>query len=194
MHRYISWLNHFSRMYIRYISYAWGYWPQHWSVTAQPSWGTNEYRAADQSYQSNHGDYHQTHPPSLSWSCRMSGMSLTHWCRDKMAAISQTILSDSFSWMKMLKLRLKFHWSLFLRVQLTLFQHWFRLWLGAGQATSHYLNQWWLVYWRIYASLGLNELITRSYKRLDVVVNSLIYCIDNGGRLSTLKNSLTLMR
>ena len=26
------------------------------------------------------------------------------------------------------------------------------------QATSHYLNQWWLVYWRIYASLGLNEL------------------------------------
>ena len=28
----------------------------------------------------------------------------------------------------------------------------------ADQATSHYLNQWWLVYWRIYASLGLNEL------------------------------------
>ena len=25
-----------------------------------------------------------------------------------------------------------------------------------------YLNQWWLVYWRIYASLGLNEL-THSY-------------------------------
>ena len=28
----------------------------------------------------------------------------------------------------------------------------------AGQATSHYLNQWWLDYRRIYASLGLNEL------------------------------------
>ena len=26
------------------------------------------------------------------------------------------------------------------------------------QATSHYLNQWWLVYRHIYASLGLNEL------------------------------------
>ena len=26
------------------------------------------------------------------------------------------------------------------------------------QATSHYLNQWWLVYWRIRASLGLNVL------------------------------------
>ena len=40
------------------------------------------------------------------------------------------------------------------------FQHWFRKWLGAVQATSHYLNQWWLVYRRIYASLGLNELKT----------------------------------
>ena len=33
-----------------------------------------------------------------------------------------------------------------------------QIWLGAVQATSHYLNQWWLVYRRIYASLGLNEL------------------------------------
>ena len=54
--------------------------------------------------------------------------------------------------------RLRFHWSLFLRFELTIFQHWFRWWLGAVQATSHYLNQWWLVYWRIYASLSLNEL------------------------------------
>ena len=84
---------------------------------------------------------------------------LTHWGRDKMAAVSQTTLSNAFSWMKMLEFRLRFHWRLFLRVQLTIFQHWFRQWLGAGQATSHYLNQWWLVYWRIYASLGLNELI-----------------------------------
>ena len=75
-----------------------------------------------------------------------------------MAAISQTTLSNAFSWMKMLEFRLRFHWSLLLRVQLTIIQHWFRYWLGASQATSHYLNQWWLVYWRIYASLGLNEL------------------------------------
>ena len=33
-----------------------------------------------------------------------------------------------------------------------------RKWLGADQATSHYLNQWWFVYWHIYASFGLNEL------------------------------------
>ena len=83
---------------------------------------------------------------------------LTHWGRDKMAAFSQTTLSNAFSWMKILKFRLKIHWSLFLRVLLTIFQHWFWWWLGADQATSHYLNQCWLDRWRIYASLGLNEL------------------------------------
>ena len=44
---------------------------------------------------------------------------LTHWGRDKMDAISQTE-------MKMFEFRLKFHWSLFPRVQLTIFQHWVR--------------------------------------------------------------------
>ena len=33
----------------------------------------------------------------------------------------------------------------------------------ADQATSHYLNQWWVVYWRIYASPGLNELKPAAY-------------------------------
>ena len=51
------------------------------------------------------------------------------------------------------KFQLIFHWSLFLRAQLTIFQHWFRLWLGTGQATSHCLNQWWLVYWRLYKTI-----------------------------------------
>ena len=79
---------------------------------------------------------------------------LTHWGRDKMAAIFQTIFSNAFSWMQMYKFWLRFHWRLLPGVQLTIFQHWFRLWLGAGQATSHYQNQWWLVNWHIYASLG----------------------------------------
>ena len=34
--------------------------------------------------------------------------------------------SNAFSWMKMYEFRLMFHWSLFIRVQLTIFQHWFR--------------------------------------------------------------------
>ena len=83
---------------------------------------------------------------------------LTHWGRDQMDAISQRTFSNPFSWMKMFEYRLKFHWNVFSEVQLTIFQRWFRYWLGAVQATSHYLNQWWLVYRRIYASLGLNEL------------------------------------
>ena len=49
-----------------------------------------------------------------------------HWGRDKMDAISQTTFLSAFSWMKMFEFRSKFHWSLFLRVQLTIFQHWFR--------------------------------------------------------------------
>ena len=47
---------------------------------------------------------------------------LTH----KIAAISQTTFSNAFSWMKMYEFRLRFHWSLFLRFQLTIFQHCFR--------------------------------------------------------------------
>ena len=51
---------------------------------------------------------------------------LTHWGPDKMAAISQTTFSNAFSWMKMYEFWLRFHLSLFLRVQLTIFQHWFK--------------------------------------------------------------------
>ena len=41
-------------------------------------------------------------------------------------------------------------------------------WLTADWATSRNLNQWWLVYWRLCASLGLNELImiTRKWQAL----------------------------
>ena len=63
--------------------------------------------------------------------------------------------------MKMYKFRLRFHWSLFPKVQLTVLdQCWSRWWLSAGQVTSHYLNQGWLIYWCIciYESLGPNEL------------------------------------
>ena len=68
---------------------------------------------------------------------------LTHWGRDKMAAIFHTTFSNVFSWMKMYELRTKFHWSLFQRFQLTIFQHWFKQWLVAWMAPSHSLNQSW---------------------------------------------------
>ena len=65
--------------------------------------------------------------------------------------------------MKMYDIRIRLHRSLFLRFELTIFEHCFRLWLGIGQATSHCLTQWWLVYWCIYASPGLNELTIALY-------------------------------
>ena len=46
------------------------------------------------------------------WICCTS----TYLPLDKMTAISPTIVSDAFSWMKRFVFWLKFHWSLFLRV------------------------------------------------------------------------------
>ena len=94
---------------------------------------------------------------------------LTHWGRDKMDAISQTTFSHAFSSMKIVVFWLNFHWNMFPRIQLTIIQHWFRKWLGADQAASHYLNQWWLIHRRIYATLGLNEL---TYCQLDTLGTS----------------------
>ena len=47
-----------------------------------------------------------------------SYVELTHGGRDQMDSISQTTLSSAFSWIKMSELRIKFRWSLLLRVQL----------------------------------------------------------------------------
>ena len=58
-------------------------------------------------------------------------------------AVSQTTFSNAFSWMKKREFRVKSHRNLLLRLQLTISQHWFRYWLGAEEATSHYLNQCW---------------------------------------------------
>ena len=99
------------------------------------------------------GSYNVNHICSILWVVP----SLTHWGREKMDAISQNIFSRAFSSMKIVVFWSKFHWNLFARIQLTIIRHWFRWWPGADQATSHYLNQWWLIYRRIYA-LGLNEL------------------------------------
>ena len=99
------------------------------------------------------------------WLCTMQDWRvvqyvLPHWDREKIAAISQTAFSNVFSGMKMYEFILIFHWNLFLRAQLTIFKHWFRWRLSAGQATIHYMKQWRLNYWRIYPSFSLNELNT----------------------------------
>ena len=71
----------------------------------------------------------------------LGAIELTHLPLDKMATISQMTDSNAFSWIKTFVFWFEFHWRLFLRVQLTISQHWFRWWLGAEQVKSHYLNQ-----------------------------------------------------
>ena len=88
---------------------------------------------------------------------------LTHLLLDKMAAISQTIFSDAFSWMKRCAFWSKCHWSLFPRVHLTITQHQFRrqaiIWTNADP-----------IHWRMYAALGGDELFgNEKHSELDQV-------------------------
>ena len=70
---------------------------------------------------------------------------LTRWGRNEIDTLFKCIFLNEIYWF-----RLKCHWSLFPSVQLTIFRHW--------SAPSHYLNQWCLLYWRLFALFGLNEL------------------------------------
>ena len=76
-----------------------------------------------------------------------------------MASIFQTTVRNAFSWMQIYEFRLKWQWSLFLRVQPIIFKHCFGKNLSDGLVTSKCLSQSRLIYWRIYAPLGLNELV-----------------------------------
>ena len=75
---------------------------------------------------------------------------------DKMSAISQTTFSNVFSWMKRFVFWFEFHWKSFLGVQLSKSQHWLRWWLGAEQATSHFLNKCWPSSRKYSALRGMN--------------------------------------
>ena len=82
---------------------------------------------------------------------------LTHWDRDKMGAIFQTTCSNAFSWMKMLKFRLRFHWSLFPRVQLTILQpqwvnliHWRKAYIFFTESFS-----FWDIIWMVIISVWI---------------------------------------
>ena len=76
---------------------------------------------------------------------------LTHWGLYKIAA---NFADDIFLVFICMNWR-KISWIFSLMFQLTIFQHWFRLWLGNVLATSLYLSPWWLVYWREHASVKL---------------------------------------
>ena len=78
--------------------------------------------------------------------------------REEMPATFQTIFSNAFCWMQIYEFRLRFQRKS-TSFQLIIFQHRFRGCLGVDKATSYGLNQWWLVCWRTYVSLGFNELM-----------------------------------
>ena len=77
----------------------------------------------------------------------------THWGRDKMAVILQTTFSNAFSWMQMYEFRLRFHWSLFLTASIGSDNG-----LAPTRRQAIIWTNYGIVCWRIYTSLGLNEL------------------------------------
>ena len=85
---------------------------------------------------------------------------LTQRGRDKMAVILPTTFSNEFSWMKTFEISLKFHWSLFLGVQLTIFQ-------------------WWLDCRRIYASLGPN-VFTETFSNVTSLKGTFVILLNFG--------------
>ena len=63
------------------------------------------------------------------WSCVLDTyqcLTINTFRPRKMDAIFQTAFSNAFSSMKMYEFLVKFHWSLFLGIRLTIFHYWFR--------------------------------------------------------------------
>ena len=75
-------------------------------------------------------------------------LQLTHLPLDKMAAISQTIFSDAFSWMKSFVFWLKSDWNLY---------NW--QWLALNRRQAIIWSNVDPVHWGMYAALGRDELI-----------------------------------
>ena len=79
---------------------------------------------------------------------------LTHWGRDKMAANFQTALWNGMSWRQICEFRF---------IRRGTFNNFSSLiqtmaWCRPGDQPLPEPTQWWLVYWRIYALLGINEI------------------------------------
>ena len=102
--------------------------------------------------------------------------SLTDLPPDKIAAFSQTIFSDAFSWMNSFVNWLNFHWILFLRVQLTIITG-----LDNGLAPKRRQTNIWTkaepINWRIYAALRGNELKER-IRYIEIYINVIHHFIN----------------
>ena len=85
---------------------------------------------------------------------------LTQWGLDKMADIFQTIFSSAFSWIKMYLATIEFSLILVASGPINNTSALVKIMAWRRPGDSHYLNQWWLIYRRIYASFGPNELMS----------------------------------
>ena len=78
---------------------------------------------------------------------------------------------------------------MFLRIQLTIFQHW--QWLGAGQATSHCLNQCWLVL-LTHICVTQPQWVNAGY--LSAIKSIHMFCIEAGDSSQPLYKQLGIMK
>ena len=74
-------------------------------------------------------------------SCRKTSFPWYNKAKTKWPPFCRWHFTMQFFFCENILILLRFHLNLFPRVQLTIRQHWFGLWLGTGQATSHYLSQ-----------------------------------------------------
>ena len=84
---------------------------------------------------------------------------LTHWAKQNGRHFAGAFKCNSLNAIAVYPFN--FHCRLLLIVQLIINQHWSSKWLRAKQATSHYLNQSWLIF-VTYLCLGIGELISFS--------------------------------
>ena len=106
-----------------------------------------------------------TFTPHILYLNVINNHALTHCGQDQMAAIFQKTFSNVFSWKKMYEFRSRF-------VPKGRIDNIPALVQKMAWATSHCMNQWWLIYQRICASLGLNEkfeAVLVSFKRFGVI-------------------------
>ena len=92
--------------------------------------------------------------------------------QNNMADIFQTTFLNGFSWMKKVGISNTIWWSLFPRVLLIMIQYWFKYFLAPIRRQAIILTNDGLGWWRIYASICLNELrdkILGMYMQLTII-------------------------
>ena len=98
---------------------------------------------------------------------------LSHVETETQCTIYWTTFSNAFYGMKFYQFRwfwVRFHRSLFPTVQ-----QYSSIGSDNNQSTSNYLNQWWWIYWHLYASLDLND---STEKRICGIVSCSMWIFD----------------